>query len=249
MNDSCKKMITLFSGVVIALAMIGYSPTTLADSNILGAEKKPLQSIDIDELIKETQVSFKTQNTHHAALVWWIPLEFWNVSFDKDVTLSDQQKKTMIDALSGISLLAVVQADISTLGSFQYYTKEEIEQNMSISVTAVDGKQQRLEPMQKINPDLEILLSTMKPIFGAAMGNMGTNMSFYVLNDRAPANSRLIDPYQEGVINIQLAMKTNERIASAIELPLNSFFVPRKCPNGKDAHVSWKYCPWTGTKL
>jgi hypothetical protein len=34
-----------------------------------------------------------------------------------------------------------------------------------------------------------------------------------------------------------------------LELPLDSLFVPRLCPNGKPAHVSWDYCPWSGKKL
>jgi hypothetical protein len=34
-----------------------------------------------------------------------------------------------------------------------------------------------------------------------------------------------------------------------LETPLNSLFVPRTCPNGKPAHVSWKFCPWGGERL
>ena len=81
------------------------------------------------------------------------------------------------------------------------------------------------------------------------MGNLGKNMHFYVLNDKSKSFPRLLDPYRKGQINIQLSRKDDVLMTASIEMPLNSLFVPRKCPNGKDAHISWKYCPWTGKRL
>jgi hypothetical protein len=151
--------------------------------------------------------------------------------------------------MSGISLLAVVQADISSVGAFKFYSKEEIEENMTLSYSGADGKRQKLTPVQSIDPDLEIVLGVFKPVLGAAMGNLGNNMHFYVLNDRAKSSPRLLDPYRKGQIDIRLARRDNVLMDASIEMPINALFVPRKCPNGKDAHVSWVYCPWTGKKL
>lgn len=215
----------------------------------MAAEKKPLEDIDTDAFTSDTQVTPKGAGDNHMALAWWIPNEFWESIFSRDASTSASDKRAMLDAMSGVSLLAVVQADISAFGAFKYYSKEEIEQSMTLSYTGADGQKQSLSPVQTIDPDLEVVLGVFKPILGAAMGNLGNNMHFYVLNDRAKSSPRLLDPYRKGQIDIQLARRDKVLMDASIEMPINALFVPRKCPNGKDAHISWSYCPWTGKRL
>lgn len=215
----------------------------------LAAERKPIKEIDTDEFTSDTQVTPKGAGGNHAALAWWIPNEFWESILSRDTTTSASDKKAMLDAMAGVSLIAVVQADITALGAFKFYSKEEIEKNMILSFSDAGGKKQRLSPMQTIDADLKVVLGVFKPILGAAMGNLGNNMHFYVLSDKSKSSSRVLDPYRKGQINIQLAKRDNGLMDASIELPINALFVPRKCPNGKDAHISWKYCPWTGKKL
>ena len=218
-------------------------------TSLMAAEKKIFKDIDIDAFSTDTQVTPQGAGDDHLALAWWIPNEFWKSIFSRDVTTSETDKKAMLDAMSGISLLAVVQADITSLGAFKFYSKEEIDEKMLISFTDVSGKRRRLFPMQTIDPDLEVVLGAFTPILGAAMGNLGNNMHFYVLNDKSESSTRLLDPYRKGQINIQLSKRNEVLMTAGIEMPLNSLFVPRKCPNGKDAHISLKYCPWTGKRL
>jgi hypothetical protein len=215
----------------------------------MAAEKKLIKDVDTDAFTNDTQVTPAGTGDNHLALVWWIPNEFWKSLFARDKKTSETDKKAMLDAMSGISLLAVVQADITPFGAFKFYSKEEIEKKIFISYTDAGGKKQRLSLMQTIDPDLEVLLGVFKPILGNAMGNLGNNMHFYVLDDKSNSSIRLLDPYREGVINIQLTKKNDDLMTADIQLPLNSLFIPRKCPNGKDAHISWKYCPWTGKRL
>ena len=215
----------------------------------MAAEKHPLKDVDTDELTFDTQYMPKVAGDNQMALIWWIPHEFWGALFSRDTTTSEVDKKEMLDALSGIYLLSVVQADITFFGAFKFYSKEEIEKKMLISFTDANGKRQQLSPMQRINPDLEILLGVFKPILGSAMGNMGNNMHFYVLNDKPNSSSRLLDPYRKGHISVQLSKRNGDQMTAGIEMPLNALFVPRKCPNGKDAHISWNYCPWSGKRL
>ena len=65
----------------------------------------------------------------------------------------------------------------------------------------------------------------------------------------ADDGKRILDPYQPGGLQVDLKRKNNQPLQAKIEFPLNSLYVPRRCPNGKPAHVSWKFCPWTGAKL
>ncbi len=221
----------------------------LAVTSAMAAEKKQMKDVDTDEFTTDTQITPAGAGDDHAALAWWIPNEFWKAILARDKTASEADKKAMLDALSGVSLVAVVQADISAFGAFKFYSKEEIERKMSISYTGADGNRLRLATMQTIDPDLQVVLGIFKPILGAAMGNLGSNMHFYVLNDKTNASLRLLDPYREGIINVKLTKRNGDLMTGNIEMPLNSLFIPRKCPNGKNAHISWNYCPWTGKKL
>ncbi len=221
----------------------------LAAACAIAAEKKPIKDVNIDAFTKETQATAKGSGDNHVAITWWIPNEFWESIFARDQTTSEIDKKTMLDAVAGVSLLAVAQADVSPVGAFKFYTKASIQNQMMISYTGAMGEKRSLSPMQVIDPDLEVVLGIFKPILGAAMGNLGSNLHFYVLDDKIKSSRRLIDPYREGRINIKLAKKTGDRMTAEIEMPLNCLYVPRKCPNGKDAHITWNYCPWTGRPI
>lgn len=221
----------------------------LTAADALGAERKPIRDVDSDALTGDTQVLALGAGDDHIAMVWWIPVEFWQSTLARDPTTSDSNKRSILETLSGTSLLSVVQADISDLGAFDFYRKEEVAEKMTIDFTGPRSKKQALEPMRAIDPDLEIVLGVLKPVLGAAMGNLGNNMHFYVLNDRSADSTRLVDPYRYGLLSVQLSKRTGERMTAEIEMPLDSLFVPRKCPNGKDAHISWIYCPWSGERL
>jgi hypothetical protein len=229
----------LFVAVVLALTF---------SSHTLAAEKKAMKDIDTNQFTTDTQVMLQGSGDKHVALAWWIPNEFWQSVLAREKNTTEADKKAILEAMSGTSLLAIVQADITPLGAFKYYSKEEIERKMQISFSDAEGKSYKLKPLQSIDPNLEVVLGMFKPILSSAMGNLGSNMHFYVLNDKS-SSARLINPYQKGQLSIQLARKESALMTANIELPLNSLFVPRKCPNGKPAHISWQYCPWNGERL
>ena len=215
----------------------------------MAAERRSIRDIDIDAITKDTQVSPAGAGDEHVAFVWWVPIEFWQSILARDVNTSERDKNATLDALSGSSLIAIVQADVSSLGAFKFYSKDEVEKNMHVSFTNAGGEHQRLRPVQVLAPDLEVVLGVFKPLLSAAMGNLGANMHFYVFDDQGEAKPRLLDPYRKGVISVQLTKNDKEIMIADVELPLNALFFPRKCPNGKEAHVSWNYCPWSGKQL
>ena len=133
--------------------------------------------------------------------------------------------------------------------AFEFFSKEQIEKDMKLVYTGAEGKKQNVSIVKTIDPTLEVLLGVFKPILGAAMGSMGNSMHFFVLNDKVKSTNRLLNPYEKGKIDIQLKKKEKVFMNTSIEFPLNSLYVPRICPNGKEAHISWSYCPWTGKRL
>jgi len=151
------------------------------------------------------------------------------------------------EVFSGVSILGVSHADIGTLGALDFYSKEEIKNNMLVFYSDFRDKRQRLSLRKTFNPDLEIFLAMFKPVMESA-GRFGTSVHFFVINDQSNS-SRVVDPYREGKLEIQLMRRDGVLMTATIEMPLNSLFVPRICPTGKEAHVSWNYCPWTGEPL
>ncbi len=226
--------------VLLVIVLINFMTAT---------EKKNPKDIDIDALTTELQATLKGVDQNHFALVWWMPYEYWDAVFTQDPSINETDKNDMLDVLKEVTLMAVVQADVSTFGAFKFYSIDEVKKRIRLSFSDQNSKKYDLELLEEIDPDLSIILSVFKPILSSAMGNLGQNMHFMVINDKTSDGHRIIDPYNSGIFSINLEDKSGNVFKAEIETPLNSLFIPRKCPNGKDAHISWKYCPWTGEKL
>lgn len=215
----------------------------------IAAERKPIEEVDTDYVVEETQILIKGAGESHMAMVWWIPYEFWIPTFRNDPMISTEEADQILEAMEGVSLLAVIQADISMFGAFSFFPQDEI--RSTLDAFYVDGQSERLRLTEEenINPDLEILIGALTPILAAAMGETGQNMHFFVMNDYSPKGERLIDPYELGEIEINLNKLDGTPLKAIVELPLNSLYEPRICPNGKEAHVRWNFCPWSGEEL
>jgi hypothetical protein len=209
-------------------------------------EKKSLDAVKVDQLTNDTQIANSENGLH---MVWWIPAEFWEASFRKQGNgMTATQIDELMKVLRPYTMLAVVQADISPLGAFSFYGKETVAKNMVIEITDSKGKR-KLSPLKNLSSDLSILQQQLKPILAAAMGNMGQNFHFFTLDDESNGH-RVVSPYEPGKLSIRLTASNGKQIRGFdFETPLNSLFKPRVCPNGKAAHVSWKVCPWDGSKL
>lgn len=235
-------VITFFRHVMVMCLAL------LVSVGVFAAERKSLADVVSDDLVSDTQVMLPGAGDDHLAMAWWMPNEFWASLFARDQSMSAGDKKSMMDTLDGVSLLVVVQADISQMGSFNFYGKKRIADNMQIRFVDAKQKSHAVQPLSQIDSDLELVLNIFKPILGAALGNMGNNMHFYVLSD-VDGRSRLMDPYQKGSLTVQLERSDEQAISAEIAMPLNALFVPRLCPNGKPAHISWAFCPWSGQKV
>jgi hypothetical protein len=220
---------------------------TLASTASFAAERRPLVEIPIEALTRDTQVQ-PAGGDRHMTLVWWVPYEFWGAVLARDAGTPQASKDALLAAVKGVSVLGVVQADISTMGAFHYYPAEAIEKSLLITTTDAAGKSKPLSVLKEINPDLQVALGVFKPILSSAMGNLGANLHFFVLDDRADSG-RVIDPYRAGSLTVKLTKSDKTPLVARIETPLDSLFVPRVCPNGRTAHVTWKFCPWNGEPL
>ncbi len=232
-------LFTLFT--ILSAIPLFYSPASCL-------QKKEPHQVDMNALVGETQVQ-PPNEADRLNIVWWIPLEFWKGVFASDSSISEADKEAYLEAIRDYSVISICQADIGAFGTFDFYPEEKVRQGMKVSLTDSTGAAQEVTVIADLPSELEVILGVFKPILKAAMGNLGANMHFFVLLDRYLTVERLIDPYRPGQLHVSLTQSEGRVVSCGIEFPLNSLFVPRKCPNGKDAHVSWKYCPWTGKKL
>jgi hypothetical protein len=207
--------------------------------------RKAIKDVDINAMTAELQKTAPGEGIHMA---WWIPTEFWEASVADDADMSDADKKALIEVMSKYSLLAVAQADVSRFGTIAFYDRSVIVEGMKIEF-AEDGKSRSLEPIEDYPDELRMILKIMTPMLESALGNTGKNLNFFVLSDEVKGD-RLISPYGSSVLSVTLKTKKGEVLEPIrFEMPLDSLFVPRICPNGKPAHVSWVVCPWDGSKL
>jgi len=208
-------------------------------------EKKQPKDVDISAMTNETQRTSYAGGVH---LAWWIPPEYWEASLSRDANVTDAARKQVLDTLRGYSMLAVVQAEVGALGNFTFYERDAVIKGLKLELS--DGKDwASLVPLGEVPQKLAPLLKVLGPILSSAMGPMGQNMNFFVLDDQKKGG-RLISPYEPGMLRITLSDNKGVKLEPLlIEFPLDSLYVPRRCPNGKPAHVSWMVCPWDGSKL
>ncbi len=183
----------------------------------------------------------------HTAVCWWIPVEFWKASLSRDITISEEERCAFLRVLNDFSLLSIAQFDM--IDKYDYYSKSEIESNIVITVIDKNGNENRLFTMQNINSDFDKIIGMLQLVTGDVLGNFGNNAHFYVLNDKSKRDDRLLNPYNKGELRIQFGRRNGEIFEGIIKTPINALFVPRICPNGEKAHISWKFCPWSGKPL
>ena len=228
----------------IAIAVLA----TLLSLPSQAAERKPVSQIDTDALASETQPD-ATGGDDCISFVWWIPQEFWAAVLAKDATITEKDKQSFLGAFKPYSVLAVCQADINAFRMFKYYSEEVVRKGMTVFLSDETGKRIKITPLAEIPSDTAVVLGRFKPILKSAMGKLGDNVHFFVLPDKTAAGNRVIDPYLSRTLSVQLSKSDQKLITAQIPLPLDSLFVPRLCPNGRKAHISWRFCPWTGVAL
>lgn len=220
--------------------------TVLAACGAHAVERKAITEVDVDALTVETQVV--TSTSESLDLVWWILPEFWEATFRQNAQMPDAQVDQLLDVIGRYSIVGVVQADISPFGAFRFFDKDTVMDALTIEAVGPGGAVRTIPHTDPSDPDLRLLLDQMRPVLAQAIGGMGQNLYFFPVSIFDDDGERILSPYAEGRLRVVL-QRGETTTALEIETPLDSLFVPRICPNGKPAHVSWTYCPWSGDEL
>jgi hypothetical protein len=217
-------------------------------TGVMGVERRPPKDIPVTELASEMQRS--SSGPEFIDLAWWIPVEYWEATFAQDKSILDAPREAWLQALRPFFMVGVVQADVPPGGALDFFTEEQTRNGLTLTYTRPDGPRTTLHPLDRPSPDLILLQQFIRPVLAAAMGDMGKNVRLFTYSDVDAHGRRILSPFEAGELHIALSSRNGEnRSTLHLELPLNSLFVARLCPSGKPAHISWKYCPWDGTKL
>lgn len=211
------------------------------------AERKQPDQVDTNKLLKE--IATASIDKENISVVEWMPREFWEVVLAKDPTTDQHSIDQVMQTLGSNAIVAIVQADVGMFGTYTYYPRYKVEGNTRMYYVDALSMRHDLVPIDPPNADFAMMLEVFKPIFKSALGSLGENLHLFVVADTAEDGHRIMDPYVEGQMVFELGVTGGGQISLEISAPLDALYIPRKCPNGRDAHVSWKYCPWTGEKL
>lgn len=197
-------------------------------------------SINLDELINETQ--FLSEDPDVMRLVWYIPIEYWRVTFEADPSISKKEVEEIIDVLDDYEMFAILDGTFGVFGSVKYKDKSETRRGLTLEST--DGTKYYPLDDAEINDETIGLLSLMQPILSSMMGTMGENMQFFLFKGRVNGE-RLIDPVSLGSFKVNMSEESFN-----FELPLSALIPPKFCPiDNKKMKGTWSYCPFHGTEL
>jgi hypothetical protein len=217
----------------------------LLASNLNAAEKRAPADVDSGILTQELQ---RTSNDSGIVVAWWMPAEFWAVALGNEKSLSAVQIEEVMKILRQYTFIAVVDGEVGG-AAIDFQDRDSVAKSLAVEVVDGAGKTRKVVPIDPVPEDVKPLLSVLVPAMGAAMGNLGRNLHFFVFKDVVD-DARVFSPFDPGAVVVKLSGRARRQdISLSIERPVDSLLVPRLCANGKPAHVSWNFCPWDGKKL
>jgi len=197
--------------------------------------------VDINALIQETQK--RSDKPGEMTFVWWIPEEYWRVSFAQNPNMTPTQIEDFVKVFRPYTILAVVDGTMGTYGIVKYKTEAEIRTDVFI----VDGRGNTYLPVTEaeINADTQSFLAAMKPMLANALGPIGQNMHFFLFPAQGKEGRGIVDTKKEGAFSVKLGQREFRW-----KLPLGSLLPPKICPTCKEKiSGAYRFCPWDGTKL
>lgn len=198
------------------------------------------KSIDYNQFIRETQKNISEGSK--ISIVWWIPVEFWDIALHKNNSLSEDQIKKFLEILKSYSIFAVIDAEVGVLGGFSYTPLDSISEN----IVLIDNDSKSFKPLkyEVLEVSIQNLLSAFKPMLKNAMGQLGENMNFFVFSDN-DGSKRISNPYSKGYVIIKIKDKEYKW-----RTPLGTLLPQKFCPKDGDLmNGAWDFCPWDGEKL
>ncbi|MEW5948796.1 MAG: hypothetical protein AB1711_05215 [Thermodesulfobacteriota bacterium] len=197
--------------------------------------------VDLNALIQETQRM--SQKADEMALAWWIPEEFWQVSFARNPNMTMAQAEEFMKVLRPYTVIVVMDGKAGALGGITY--KSEAAIRAGIQIKDSEGTRYRPLSEDKIDADSKNFLSIMKPVFVNMLGPLGQNMNFFLFPAENKKGQKIAEAKKEGSFSVEMGEREFKW-----RLPLGSLLPPKICPTcGEKLSGAYKFCPWDGASL
>ena len=199
------------------------------------------KDVNLQSFIQETQKMSQGQQSFR--LIWWIPTEYWKEAFKNEANMTQNQKEAFYDAVDGYTVLSVIDAKTTDLGSIVPFPKEEILSRISLSVE----QNKKMLPLSddELTSDAKNLFAMMKPLMANMLGQFGQGMEFICFKGTDSTGARLLNPKLEKSFAVNYA-----GLSYKWRLPLGSL-LPAKYDSltGEEFPGNYIYNPFTGNKL
>lgn len=194
---------------------------------------------DVGAIIQECQ-KMKQIGTG-SDFVWWMPPEFWEMSFKEGGGMSESEVNEFLKVFEGYTIFVLGSTQFDQEGKMSGASAAEIRKNTTLTVRGEDYEP--LLPVE-VSEELMALISVFKPQMLGSMGEMGELMELVVFPGEVDGNP-LIDPKKEG--GFKLTLFGNEYLW---KLPLGSLLPKVVDPiSGEEFPGNYKFNPFTGQKL
>lgn len=202
--------------------------------------------IDAQSLMRETQKIVRKQhdeNSQDMTLVWWIPIQFWELSVQDNPAIAQQAIEKFRFTLDPYTLVVVLSAQIGPFGGMTFKSEEAVR----ASITLRDAQNVSYAPLAdaQISADAKSLLLMLKPVLANLAGPLGQNLQYLLFNSKTKDGRPLADAKGEGWFT---AVVAGEEFR--YRLPLGSLLPPKYDPVTRDEFPgNYRYSPFTGNPL
>jgi hypothetical protein len=194
---------------------------------------------DLQQLVQETQKS--SQEDSRIVMVWWIPREFWEMSVANNSRITPEARTSLLAALSGIELFALLRGKTSIEGLTEVASREDL-----IANGRLESNGKVIEPLdpEKIGVGAQAILASFKPLLSGMLGQLGQGMQMVAYPAQVD-KQRLIDPHKPGSFQYTLYGQNFKW-----RLPLASLLPKKIDPKTKEEFPgNFDFNPYTGGKL
>jgi hypothetical protein len=199
------------------------------------------QPSDLPALIRDTQKQGGVPGK--LRLIWWIPEEFWRLSFGQGTSLTRDAQESFLGAVRPYLIVAAVDGRLGPLGGVEFLDQESLRRNLKV----VDSKGAIYEPLPEelVSADVKNLSTILKAMFGNMLGPMGGGLHLFFFPATGRDGTAIAAATREGSFAVKLSEES-----FLWRLPLGSLIPPKICPvDNEKLNGAWKFCPWHGIAL
>lgn len=197
--------------------------------------------ISLNKLTEETQIL--SESPDNLKLVWWIPVEFWQVVFADEQAMPKEQANEILEVFKQYTMVATLDGLIGNYGDISYKSQVEIFNSISL----IDHNKNSFLPLKnsEIDDKTKEVMSFIKPVLSNMLGQMGANMHFFLFENKNNPGQAIIDPISNKPFTVVLGQEK-----FTYKLPLGSLLRPKKCPVDDELlNGAWQFCPFHGKAL